>query len=154
MVQETLIAAWNAKATRRGDTRVWMMGILRLKIADHYRRRYRESARTIPQHDAFPGCFNAHDGHWNTEHMPEPADTACAHTASLNELREELSQCQEKLPPSASRLFKLREVEGFSTEEITEMTGVNANLLWVTLHKARAAMRVCLEKGGRKGAAR
>ena len=49
-VQETFVAALEAKGTFRGESseRTWLMGILKHKIYDHFRRRGRQAQTGEP----------------------------------------------------------------------------------------------------------
>jgi len=42
-------------------------------------------------------------------------------------------------------VFNLREVDGVESKEICTMLNISENNLWVMLHRARMALRECLE---------
>src|SRR5215471_14626288 len=71
LVQETLLAALKAfeRFQGRGSERTWLMGIMKHKIADHFRRAQRE-VPIQPSTDWFIEAefFEAADGEWNSEH--------------------------------------------------------------------------------------
>jgi len=54
ILQEILLAAWQALPTYRGDSSLqsWILGIARHKIDDHYRRRIREEEMTEEEDSA------------------------------------------------------------------------------------------------------
>lgn len=148
VVQDTLIAAWRDRELLRGPVRPWLQGILRRKIADRFREIFRERSALEREAGAFPAIFNEEDGHWAEAFRPKSGEASVPDTRAAGEARESLTGCLGKLPPATARLFVLREVEGYETEEICEMTGTNANALWVALHRARAALRSCLRESG------
>lgn len=147
VVQETLVAAWRERANCRGPVRPWLNGILRRKIADHFRALFRERSALNAENEAFPALFEETDGHWKPAFKPSAVPSQKDSRDAL-EARESLHGCLSGLPPSMGRMFVLREVEGYDTEEICAMTGVSRNLLWVSLHRARIALRSCLENLG------
>jgi RNA polymerase sigma-70 factor (ECF subfamily) len=49
------------------------------------------------------------------------------------------------LQEAAARAFMLREVMGFETEEICTTLKITTNNCGVLLHRARIALRACLE---------
>jgi len=149
-VQETLLAAWQASASFEGNAglRTWLIGILKHKIADHWRRSARET--TIPvfenlaeeDEDCTEDDFFLDDGHWNggPKAWSDPE-------AALN--RQEFwaiyELCQNNLPPKMARIFMLRELVGLEADEICRDTGLSDANYWVTLHRARLRLRECLE---------
>ena len=44
-----------------------------------------------------------------------------------------------------ARVFLLREVDGIPSDEICTTLNISPNNLWVMLHRARMALRRCLE---------
>ena len=61
------------------------------------------------------------------------------------EFQEVFKACLSKLPEKTAQVFLLREVDGVSSEEICKDLPLSANNLWVMLHRARMALRRCLE---------
>jgi RNA polymerase sigma-70 factor (ECF subfamily) len=56
-----------------------------------------------------------------------------------------LHGCTVRLPAKTAQAFVLREVEDLPTSEICEVLNVERNHLFVLLHRARLALRRCLE---------
>lgn len=56
ILQEILLAAWQALPTYRGDSSLqsWILGIARHKIDDYYRKRIREESTTGEEEDSAP----------------------------------------------------------------------------------------------------
>ncbi|MGR8930474.1 MAG: sigma-70 family RNA polymerase sigma factor [Gammaproteobacteria bacterium] len=148
-VQETLLAAWQSAEKYEGKAglRTWLIGILKHKIADHWRR----AAREIIQSDAEPDSQNENiesedfflsNGHWNhgpsTWHSPEAAFEQQVFWSIFE-------ACQNNLPPTMGRVFMLRELVGLEAEEICRETGLSEANYWVTMHRARLRLRECLE---------
>lgn len=148
-VQETMLAAWQAANTFEGKAglRTWLIGILKHKIADHWRRNAREPVivDVEPNHagdDTNEDDFFVNDGHWthgpSTWHDPEKSFEQQAFWAIFE-------ACQNNLPAKMGRVFMLRELVGLDAEEICRETGLSDANYWVTMHRARLRLRECLE---------
>ena len=57
----------------------------------------------------------------------------------------DLHGCLGRLPARTAAVFTLREVDEVSSREICRMLNVSESNLWVMLHRARMALRECLE---------
>ena len=54
-------------------------------------------------------------------------------------------ECAGKLPKNVSAVFCLREMDGVESKEICAQLDISESNLWVMLHRARMALRRCLE---------
>jgi RNA polymerase sigma-70 factor (ECF subfamily) len=147
-VQDTLVAALEGARRFAGQSSLgtWLMGILRHKIVDHFRREGRE-ARRAPQAEeehveALERVFRE-DGRW---HAP-PADWGDPQSAfDRAELFEALERGLARLPEKTARAFRMREAMGLSTDEICRELGVSPQNCWIMLYRARMSLRECLEE--------
>jgi RNA polymerase sigma-70 factor (ECF subfamily) len=147
-VQEALTAAIQSADRFAGDSsvRTWLIGILKHKILDHFRKASREQAVTVSDEesslDDFDGLFKE-DGHY----IEPPAPWANPEQAlSQSEFFEVLERCLQALPNVTARVFTMREVMGVTTDEICTELGITANNCWVLIYRARMSLRECLEK--------
>lgn len=155
LVQDTFLAALQQIGEFRGRSslRTWLVGILKHKIVDHFRRSAREPKP--PGRDSDPGedLFDER-GRWKSE----PVDLGISpQTAVENkEFWEAVMGCLDGLPDVPRRAFALKELDGLGTEEIRKILSLSATNLYVILHRARESLRRCLERkwGGRKEAQR
>jgi RNA polymerase sigma-70 factor (ECF subfamily) len=157
LVQETFLAALKNQGSFSGNSSeaTWLVGILKHKIADHFRRQSREVSLPGGDLPDPPGDdpFNA-EGRWGTgpaEWGENPADLF-----RQKEFLDQLTQCLSELSPNHANAFTLREIEGLGTGEICKVLHVTETNLWVILHRARMLLRRCLEirwfaKGTGKG---
>jgi len=53
--------------------------------------------------------------------------------------------CASKLPKNVAAVFNFRELDGMESREICELLSISESNLWVMLHRARMALRRCLE---------
>ena len=150
VVQETLLAALQSVADFKGKARLrtWLIGILKHKIADHWRRSARETA--IPEFfqtgedddETGQDEFFMSSGHWNGG----PKAWADPETALKQEEFWTIFEiCHTNLPPKMAKVFMLRELVGLDADEICLEVGLSETNYWVTMHRARLRLRECLE---------
>lgn len=149
LVQDTFVSAWKARAGFRGDCseRTWLVGMLRNKIIDHYR--YNARRPTYTETDLDRGRHES-----STEREPQGwMEKQATHDngsdpVKVTERREFLSRLERaiaRLPRSMGQAFRMREVQGCSTEEITRSLNISSGNLWVLIHRAKQALRTQLE---------
>lgn len=145
LVQETFAAALAGHASygERSSLRSWLIGILRHKITDHFRRRPRMAHS--PDGDDEDEWFDE-SGRWRTpaaEPFPGPAVQL-----DRSRFRAALFEALRGLPPRQASAFMLREMEGLPTPEVSALLGTTPANLWVLLHRARLALRSQLARLG------
>jgi len=154
LVQETFLAALRGIENFKGDSslKTWLVGILRRKIVDHYRRLGRTSGTEFPeiaeefrQTDHFEqGTDSA--GHWVSGEGPADWSAVPGDELEKAELQRMIRLCIASLPGRLAALFTMKEVEEAGSDEICKEFGITASNLWVMLHRARARLRQCLER--------
>ena len=145
LVQETLLAAFRAKDRFAGaaSERTWLIAILKNKLTDHHRRGRHEVslADDGDETTALEALFDAH-GHWS----PRPQEWGRPHEMLENQqFWRVLADCLAALPGHLAESFVLREIEGLSADEVCKVLQVSSSNLWVSLHRARMRLRLCLE---------
>src|SRR5207247_636242 len=144
-VQETFLAAFQGRSAEKS----WLVGILKNKVCDDYRKASRESSftdmefysdeesnRFIPD-----GMFK--DG-WIHELGPQEWSSPGAGLDS-EVFWKTFHDFSSKLPKNVAVVFNFREVDGVESKEICALLNISENNLWVMLHPARMALRRCLE---------
>lgn len=150
-VQETFLAALKGGKSFAGKSaeKSWLTGILKNKIYDHFRKASRETSFTDLQfYDAEEGDRFVHEGLGQGGWISElgPKDWGNAGESLDDELFwKTYRDCAGKLPEKVAAVFNLREVDGVASKEICAMLGISESNLWVMLHRARMALRRCLE---------
>jgi len=147
LVQDTLLAAMTAADGFQGASseRTWLIGILRHKLLDFFRRTAR--GRELEQDWANssvggPQVFDEHGrwkaalGEWGS---PEKS-------LEKTEFWRVFNGCIDALPEQLRTLFALRELEGLDTNAVIRTLDISSkNNLWVMLSRARQRIRNCLQ---------
>jgi len=146
ITQETFIAAWRAQKKFRGDSsvRTWLIGILKHKITDYVRKQIRDRnlvdrLGSDPTSDYFDTSGNwlqpVQEWHDDPERL-----------YSNQQFLQALHACIGKLPEHHKHVFLLRELNGGETGDVCKACDITPTNLHVIMHRARLALRHCLEK--------
>ncbi|NNE93842.1 MAG: sigma-70 family RNA polymerase sigma factor [Verrucomicrobiales bacterium] len=138
LVQDTFLSAWNGRKNFRGacHERTWLTGVLRNKIIDHYRKTGRRPSVLTTDLD---GVFDDDGGQiaWIDRRPDERTDLQPVASAERHEFMDDLDEAVEQLPETMGQAFRMREMQGFSTEEITRALNISKGNLWVLIHRAK-----------------
>jgi RNA polymerase sigma-70 factor (ECF subfamily) len=155
IVQETWIAVLRGLEAfeERSSLRTWVFAIL----GNCARRRAKNEARSAPisslgaagEDEREPdGFFDANHSRWascwttvNTRWDSLPEESLVTREAD-NSVVEAL----RSLPPVQSAVITLRDLEGFSSDQVCSLLGLSAGNQRVLLHRARLAIRRALER--------
>lgn len=148
-IQETLLAAIRNAGSFLGNSslRTWLIGILKFKIIDVYRKQARE-AEFDSTDTANNYWYFDEAGHWEVQRAPRAWEKSPLEQLEQNELYEHLYRCIGRLPKMMRAAVTLREMEGQTTSEICGLLNISATNLNVILYRARMHLRACLEQFG------
>lgn len=142
LVQETFLSAWNARHSFRGDCteRTWLTGVLRNKIIDLYRRNARRPLLLAGDFES-DGTNGGPSTPWlenrsNERDLFDP-DVAIERA----EVMILIDEAVDRLPSAMGQAYRLREIQGRSTEEITRTMNITKGNLWVLIHRAKQALK-------------
>ncbi|MFP4472817.1 MAG: sigma-70 family RNA polymerase sigma factor [Candidatus Omnitrophota bacterium] len=149
LVQETFLAAFKArdKFAGRSTERTWMIGILKHKIIDYFRKKYREtpvSSLQSRKESMTVDSFFDQVGHPNK--YPSDWEANPRELSENHEFWEVLEKCIQKLPSRTAEAFSMRELDHMETKEICQILNITPTNLWVMMHRARLQMRGCIEE--------
>lgn len=152
IVQETLLSAIQSLSSYSGKSgeRTWLVGILKHKLIDHFRKRSREISFDPSETDLseFDPLFERTDefkDHWHDTLSPRIWKQSPEEALQQNEFFGVLQNCLGKLPERVAHCFAMREMNGLESDEICEILGLSPNNFWVIMHRARMSLRRCIE---------
>ncbi len=146
LVQDTLLAAMvSVDSTSafggRSLFRGWLTGILKHKIMDAYRDRYRFVSLTMEGDDGEQ--MEPTEDHPMLRERDATGQAACdpQRAAELSQLLNHVNDAVAALPAGVAEVFMAKEIEGESTASITARLGVTEQNIWVRVHRARKALQ-------------
>jgi len=142
VVQSTIVTFLETlqKFQGRSHVRTWLFGILYKKISE-LRRKLRRQEKEDDIDEVVSSRYSS-AGMWTRP--PIDPETFLQNTQA----RQAIQVCMENLPEMQQRAFYLKEVEGFSTQEICNILEITATNLGVILYRARNRLRDCIECKG------
>ncbi|MFM7071139.1 MAG: sigma-70 family RNA polymerase sigma factor [Planctomycetota bacterium] len=129
--QEVFLTVMRRRADFRqdGNFLAWVRGIARNKVLEHYRR---QRSAPLP---------------FDEELLNLLADSVEDSNQLLDQRREALTKCLERLAPRAREIVDLRYAEQpLSPPEIAERLAWTSNAVHVALARARAFLRECSQQ--------
>jgi RNA polymerase sigma-70 factor (ECF subfamily) len=146
LVQETFLSALKGIGGFKGGSslRTWMVGILKHKIIDHYRKAKPEilaSDLATMEKETEAERLDRSD---QRRKKPSPWHGDPAKLLEDKEFWVVLMSCLDSLPETHRKAFSLREIDGIKGDEICKILNVTSTNLWVILHRARLKLRNCL----------
>ncbi len=152
LVQETFLSALQARERFTGGSsaRTWLIGILKHKILDQFRRDARMVAMDDDENSGYEdnslveSSFSS-TGRWSAT-LSDWGDPEQA--MENGQFWAVLQYCLDNLPKRLARLFVLREIMEGGTEEICKELAITPTNLWTMLYRARLGLRQCLEQNG------
>ena len=151
LVQETFLAALKARESFAGRSteRAWLFAILRNKLVDHYRLQSRETpllepGASTPEEEGFFHTGGAGKDGWILKVAPKAWESP-DESLMNKEFHLVFQECVSGLPEKVAQVFLRREVDDVASEEVCKEFDISPNNFWVMLHRARMALRRCLE---------
>jgi RNA polymerase sigma-70 factor (ECF subfamily) len=146
LVQDTLVSAIRAKSQFEGKSsiRTWLIQILKNKIIDFARKQARQATQNMDEELEAVVDANFHStGLWNRI-LPNWAKDP-GELIEQREFYEALTACLSNLPERSRHIFMQKVVDGCESEDICKSLDISSSNLWVILHRARLALRDCME---------
>jgi RNA polymerase sigma-70 factor, ECF subfamily len=157
VVQETWLAVIGGLDRFEGRSllKTWIFRIL----ANRAKTRGMREARSLPfsalaldeegdtqavPEERFRGAGDPWEGHWATP--PGSWDDVPESRLLARETRQVIDAAIEELPPTQAQVIRLRDVDGWSAEEVCDLLGLSEGNQRVLLHRARSKVRAALER--------
>ncbi len=90
---------------------------------------------------AYHGCIDIIRANKRTGLMEEGADERLSTSMQYSDLQEILHEALKKLPEIQRSVILLRDYEGYSYQEIEEITGLNESQVKVYIYRARLTLK-------------
>lgn len=128
VVQECLVKIWNKREVleKVDNTEAWAMRITRNQCFDWVKT---NRFTILPR-----------------EQEEEPDQVKADHDTLMKDQQKWLKLVLETLPEKQQEVFHLREIEGMTYQEISEVLALNLSEVKVNLHRARTKVRSSLQK--------
>ncbi len=144
LVQDTFLAAMEASRSfeRQSNPKTWLLSILKRKIADYYRRQYKQ----VHYQFVHPAdeLFDEH-GRMITPCASARWDMDEDLLDDQNFLRV-LRTCLEALPPKWSSVVELKYLDGTDSRTVCQKLEITPSNFWQIMHRAKLQLKSCLEK--------
>jgi RNA polymerase sigma-70 factor (ECF subfamily) len=136
----------------RASLRTWIIRI----VANIAQTRGAREARSVPlsslasegdetavDPDRFRGRDDAFPGHWRQ--YPSDWQALPEHALLGRETLDFVMEVVKQLPPAQQQVITLRDISGYSSEEVCEALDISGGNQRVLLHRARSRVRAALE---------
>jgi RNA polymerase sigma-70 factor (TIGR02943 family) len=146
LVQETFVAGLSSHKSYNGvaSEQTWLIGILKHKIMDYFRKSYRQKSISPDNLDHIEED-QTFDERGNWAMKPKKWQENPSHIYEQHEFMDVLEKCLNKMNPRQAGAFRLREIMQTDTDEICKVLGISTTNYWVLMHRARLQIRSCLE---------
>ncbi|HDL01979.1 MAG TPA: sigma-70 family RNA polymerase sigma factor [candidate division Zixibacteria bacterium] len=153
LVQETLLAALKGQASFSGSSseRTWLIGILKNKIVDHYRKTGKEVKLTNPEQvsssfgDTDYISTGSDAGSWLPHRKPKAWAVDSNDPVEQQQFWAYLHNCLENIDTKLAKVYTLRDIQEIEYQEVCNVLAVTPTNLRVMLYRARKLLRRCLE---------
>jgi RNA polymerase sigma-70 factor (ECF subfamily) len=150
IVQEAFVAAWTSRErfAEQSSPRTWLFAILKNKLADHYRRTYRQGIKVSGAADSDDQLLEGLCSNQGTWIHPPGSDNALlvSEEEQRNEaLDQALMQCLDALPAHWRSAVEMKFLRGLDGRTICAELGISDTNFWQQLHRAKVRLRGCME---------
>ena len=144
-VQETFAAALTSANLNEADPRPYLFGILRNKVMDKLRERYRTLLQPLAADDDIDELlFDATD-HWHAHVAPAAWQTPDQHTEQ-GQFFQVLDICLTHLAEKPARVFTMKEFMDCEADEICSLINISKSDYWQSMSRARKQIHICLNQ--------
>ena len=151
MVQIAFVSAWRTMDRFEGNSspRTWLFAILKHKLADHYRKVYREgikvSGMEVAGDDPSETLF-VPNGHWHTDHRPQLEQDVFQENDRNEKLDRALRHCIDALPDRMRSVIEMKYLLDKDSKAIREALDLSETNMWQQVHRAKLKLRACIEE--------
>jgi RNA polymerase sigma-70 factor (ECF subfamily) len=149
-VQQALLALVESPQSLEDatDPRLYVFGVLKFKITDALRQRYRQPVCSVVEDDqTLDELLFVPDGHWDASNAPQTWNSPEWHLQH-NQFLALVDACVTHLPDKIAKVFSMRAFLEFEAEEICNTLQLNKADYWQCLSRARKQLQICLGQQG------
>ena len=148
LVQLTFVSAWRTMDRFQGQSspRTWLIAILKHKLADHYRKVYRESGNMSGMDlsdDSIERMLFRENGHWRDRPLDDPS--VFNEEPENERMDRALHHCLDLLPPNLRSAVELKYLSNKDSKRIQQELGISETNYWQQVHRAKLKLRACIE---------
>lgn len=146
LVQEAFLGGLKSRSSFKGQSseKSWLIGILKHKIMDHYRKTSKDINfnQLVNDEENFATFFEQQKKGLKDQYSwgQNPSENL-----ENEEFMKVFQKCLENIPSKLARVFTMRELDNISAEDICKELNITPTNVWVILHRARAGLKSCLE---------
>ncbi len=143
LVQETFLSALKSYTNfqNKSNIKTWLFSILKNKIADYYRSKYKTG--TEVSSDIIEKFFDDNH-HWKPEYTPQNWSEE-KELLDDPEFSNTLSECLKALPEKWYSIVQLKYLEETDSKIICSQLEITTSNFWQIIHRAKLQLRNCLE---------
>lgn len=156
VTQETWIAVLKGldKFEGRSSFKTWLFTILTNRAKTRAGREDRyvplgpgwETEDATGEFDAVSAERFVTDGDWNSAFMPRKWEEFPEDYTASRELRTVIEEALATLPASQAEVIRLRDIQGWPSDEVCNVLAISETNQRVLLHRARSKVRAALER--------
>jgi RNA polymerase sigma-70 factor (TIGR02943 family) len=147
LVQDTfLVVVENLhQFDRKSQPKTWLMGILKNKIANHYREIVKSTVHKPLSIETYEPFFTEKEG-WKPHALPQlwAIDTS-EHLLDNQQFNNILQACLQNLSAPFRACLQLKFLEEKKAKEICQELNISPTNYWQHLHRAKLQLRHCTE---------
>jgi RNA polymerase sigma-70 factor (ECF subfamily) len=144
LTQDIFIAAFRGIRSFRGEAKfsTWLYRIALNQARNRIKYLSRRNFFARQRRRADYGTNTVSE---SPEGLPDSAPTPEQWTMT-KDLAAQVQECLKQIPLQARQILVLRDIQGFSYDELSEMLSLKSGTVKSRLHRARAALRECLSE--------
>lgn len=147
LVQETFLVAAEQIATFRNESqpRTWLFGILKNKIADHYRSKAHHVHIHLENDESFDRFFDG-EGKWNKGFAPQAWNFGEVQLFDNADFTRVFEECIKHLPEHWNACISMKYLQDKDPKTVCQELGISTTNYWQIVHRAKLQLRECLEQ--------
>lgn len=139
--QDTFVAVFQSidSFQRRSPIRHWVRGIAVNQCLMRLRKRQRRREESIEH------MLPMFDEHGKRVGVASPQEiSGIGDSLDVEQVRQTVRECIDRLPDNYRLVLLLRDIDGYSTNEVASLVGIKVNAVKTRLHRARSALKFLL----------